>query len=349
MRKETLFRKRLKRVFFILLINVISSAILLAALSLTRFPSILALGAIPIIAVGWFFNKRDIIFTTSFIYLAEFIFSVHYGLISIIQTQTIVQGIFSYSLFTIIAIIINIIRSMNRKIHALNEELIIKNKELEDISIRDHLTKLYNRRYAHEYVYDYANNFLRQLTTPEARKRDSIFSDKVIIVVLADIDNFKLINDAYGHGIGDRVLVAVSERLTAAVRFDDIIIRWGGEEFLLVCNLAKKEFLEHIVSKILYYIRNSKIYINNDVSIEVTLSFGATYFPLFDNAPSLFTFDQTILLCDKALYASKQNGRDQASCIIPKSDCLNEPDGGAQISVDDFFMSREHSTLHVIK
>jgi diguanylate cyclase (GGDEF)-like protein len=323
--------------------------ILLAALSLTRIPTILALGAIPIIATGWFFYKRDIIFTTLFIYFAELVFTIQYGLISIISTQSVAQGIFTYSLFTIIAIIINIIRSMNRRIHALNEELTVKNKELEDISIRDHLTKLYNRRYVHEYIYEYANNFLRQLTTPEARKRDSLFNDTVIIVILADIDNFKQINDAYGHAIGDRVLVEISERLTAAVRFDDIIIRWGGEEFLLVCNLAKKEYLEHIVSKILYHIRNGTFHINERESIKVTISLGATYFPHVDNAPALFSFDQTIVLCDRALYASKQNGRNQAHCIVPNADyCIGPKDAG-QIPVDDFFMNREYSTLRIIK
>jgi diguanylate cyclase (GGDEF)-like protein len=347
--KKILFREQTKRILLVLLINIISSGILITVLVLTKFFTIFVIGAIPIIIVGWYFYKRDVIFSVIFIFFTEIIFIIKYGLMSSLDTQSLMQGLVAYSLFTIVAIIINKIKNLNDKIYVLNEQLLIKNKELENISIRDHLTNLYNRRYAQEYMYEYANKFLHQLTKPDARKRGSSFFDTVIIVILADIDNFKQINDVYGHKAGDNILIEISERLTAALRFDDIIIRWGGEEFLIICNLAKKDYIQHIVTKILHCVSDSKININQKDSITVTVSIGAAYFPVIAHLAVLFSFDQTILLCDKALYASKQNGRNQAQIIIPNFEYYNKLSNVGIISTDVFFENRLYSTMQIIR
>jgi diguanylate cyclase (GGDEF)-like protein len=347
-KKSIFHRKNIKRFLLVLSINIVSSIILISALALTERFQILIFGAIPIIAVGWLFYKLDVIFSAVFIFATESIFTVKVGIVADFQMESLIEGIFAYTLFTVLAIIMNKFKSMSDKIHKLNDELIIKNKELEEISIRDHLTKLYNRRFAQEYLYKYAENFLRQLTIPAENKRNSSLNDKVMIIILADVDNFKYINDTYGHDSGDKILVEISKRLKEMLRFDDIIVRWGGEEFLLVCEITNKEYIEHIVKKILNCIRESKIYLNLAISTTITVSIGAAYFPIVGHLPELFSFDQTIILCDKALYESKKNGRDQACLVTPQFGYFNKFKNSDSISTEVFFENRECSTLRFL-
>jgi len=162
-----------------------------------------------------------------------------------------------------------------------------------------------------------------------------------MILILADIDNFKQINDAYGHRAGDEVLVILAKQLGEAVRFDDIIISWGGEEFLLICPLAQKNYVEQIIAKIMNNVRKIKYSITDKKEIHVTVSIGAIYYPVVSDMPKLLTFEQAIDLCDKALYESKKNGKNQARIIIPNDKYIKENKKLNKISVDSFFNDKK--------
>lgn len=178
------------RALIVLIVNICASTIIITAVALSRMPVLLVTGGIPIIAIGWFFNKRAVLFTAFFLFLAESIYMFNSKVVSGIDLQNVIQHIFVYSFFAAVALVINKMKSMSDKIRSLNDTLLLKNKELQEISVRDNLTNLYNRRYAHEYVFGYASNFVRQLATPEAGKRDPSLNGKVMVVILVDIDNF---------------------------------------------------------------------------------------------------------------------------------------------------------------
>ena len=106
------------------------------------------------------------------------------------------------------------------QVTALRAELRRRTEELDRVSRTDHLTGLFNRRHLDEHLHSVA-----------ASSRRHAFP---VALLLVDVDHFKRVNDAYGHVVGDEVLIDVARRFTAGVRTEDVVGRWGGEEFLVL-------------------------------------------------------------------------------------------------------------------
>jgi len=163
----------------------------------------------------------------------------------------------------------------------------------QDLALIDPLTNLYNRRYIKLNI--------KRLISKYKRNND-YFS-----IILIDLDFFKNINDTYGHIEGDKVLKGISEFIILNVRTNDIVGRWGGEEFIILCPNSYISEAKNISEKLRKGIE--KLYFQND--IKVTASFGVSeYDPLINN-------DQNSLInkVDKALYISKINGRNRVSIV----------------------------------
>ena len=118
---------------------------------------------------------------------------------------------------------------------------------------------------------------------------------------MIDIDYFKKINDTYGHDIGDTVLIDFANILMKSVRDDDVVVRYGGEEFVIVMTATQKEVLLRKAESIRYKIIKSKFSINE----HITASFGVAS----DNGEH--NMDEVIKNADIALYQAKENGRNQ--------------------------------------
>jgi diguanylate cyclase (GGDEF)-like protein len=170
------------------------------------------------------------------------------------------------------------------------------NDRLRFNSERDALTGLRNRRYFNEHV----------LSIDGARPVGGC-------VLLADLDHFKRINDTLGHQAGDAVLATVSHRLSAALRENDKLVRWGGEEFLAVLDPITPEQADRTVERLLYAVRRDPV-LWNGKAIKCTISIGYAYFPMSGSETEI-TLDSAIGLIDKALYMAKRRGRDRA-CLI---------------------------------
>ena len=165
-------------------------------------------------------------------------------------------------------------------------------EKLEWTSKTDPLTGLYNRRYIMERL---ENEFI---TYKRSKKKFSI--------IIADIDFFKKINDTFGHDCGDRVLKVVSKSLQDAVREQDFVSRWGGEEFLLLLPETEIEGASILVDRIKKIIEEQIIEYNR-VQVSITMTFGLTV-----NEDDEMIED-TIKKADNALYKGKRRGR---NCVI---------------------------------
>jgi diguanylate cyclase (GGDEF)-like protein len=178
------------------------------------------------------------------------------------------------------------------------------NERLRFSSEHDPLTGLSNRRYFNEQV----------LAVDGGRPVGGC-------VLLADLDHFKRINDTYGHPAGDAVLAAMSQRLSAALREDDKLVRWGGEEFLAVLGPMTPSQADLTAERLLQAVRREPVMWNGQL-IRCTISIGYASFPMAGSATDI-TLDSAISLVDKALYVAKRRGRDRA-CLIKVVSASNE-------------------------
>lgn len=109
--------------------------------------------------------------------------------------------------------------------------------------------------------------------------------------MIADIDNFKTINDAYGHITGDEVLTEVSKRIRESVRFDDTVVRWGGEEFLIICPMMNQGAAELVMRKLLDGVRSTPVTLSDTIKVPITISIGAIWIPAIRQSPHSLSFD----------------------------------------------------------
>jgi diguanylate cyclase (GGDEF)-like protein len=170
------------------------------------------------------------------------------------------------------------------------------NERLRFSSEHDPLTGLSNRRYFNE----------RVLAVDGGRPVGGC-------VLLADLDHFKRINDTHGHPAGDAVLAAMSQRLSAALRENDKLVRWGGEEFLAVLGPMSPAQADLTAERLLQAVRRDPVLWNGQL-IHCTISIGYASFPMAGAATDI-SLESAISLVDKALYEAKRRGRDRA-CLI---------------------------------
>ena len=185
------------------------------------------------------------------------------------------------------------------------------NRELREMSVTDTLTGLHNRRFLEQ--------TMPMLIAKLARRRVETGRDLVIGALLVDIDHFKQINDRYGHAIGDRVLQRVARALRMSVRDGEFVLRWGGEEFLAVIEMAERAHLDDIARRMHRAINDSC----GDLELAtgtlfagITCSIGYATLPISPTVHDLF-WDDAIQLADFALYAAKNAGRNRWMTIAP--------------------------------
>ncbi|THB66693.1 MAG: diguanylate cyclase [Gammaproteobacteria bacterium] len=187
------------------------------------------------------------------------------------------------------------------------------NEKLKLLTVHDPLTELYNRRYIDDYVIGETNNFIsakqRVLNKPDIRSKS--LKEDIYGVCLVDIDFFKKVNDTYGHKAGDVVLKHFSSALKNQIRADDIIVRWGGEEFLIILKNTKPYYLNILSQKILQKIRELQIPIDNK-TLKITCSMGVVDLPISARHPGFISLENAINIADFALYQAKESGRDIA-------------------------------------
>lgn len=169
------------------------------------------------------------------------------------------------------------------------ENLHARIKELEENSQLDALTKAYNRRAL--------NSYLTNLCEKEKIQEDMHF-------LILDIDDFKNINDTYGHVAGDKVLIFITNLLKKTLRDGDKIFRYGGEEFVIILNRIDNESCLQIAQRILKLISTNKL-IYKGTTLQVTVSIGSTKYHMGDTPIDLLD------RADMALYRSKNNGKNQ--------------------------------------
>lgn len=180
-----------------------------------------------------------------------------------------------------------------QRIRKTNQALATSNEKLKIQSERDPLTGLANRRHFQAAIKELDD---------EGGLSGTVF--------LIDIDHFKRINDVHGHAAGDSVLIAVANRLRAALREDDLVVRWGGEEFLIVVKAREPAYAQGLAQRLLDLLAAPAI-THGSQQIPVTASIGFASFPVAPHGLKL-TWERAIDLVDTVMYMAKAHGRNKA-------------------------------------
>lgn len=164
---------------------------------------------------------------------------------------------------------------------------------------RDPLTRTLNRR------------FLNSILAREVKMASQ--NGMELSVMMLDIDNFKTVNDTYGHSGGDTILQQVAENIFTATRTNDFVFRYGGEEFLVVLIEAGADMARETAERLRQKISDQKFILPDGTTAAITLSVGVS---TFNGHPD---FTHLIKTADQALYKAKQNGRNRTEIAVPFS------------------------------
>jgi diguanylate cyclase (GGDEF)-like protein len=186
----------------------------------------------------------------------------------------------------VLALLYRRVRRSNHALESTNRQLLVQSE-------RDPLTGLPNRRH-----------FQAEMQRLAA---DGTLAGTVFLV---DIDHFKRINDTHGHSTGDSVLVEIARRLRDTLRGDDLIVRWGGEEFLVVVRTLPPDQVEALARRMLGAMAGTPVRHQGHV-VEITGSIGFATFPMEPTRLAV-SWERAINLVDTAMYLAKAHGRNRA-------------------------------------
>jgi len=187
---------------------------------------------------------------------------------------------------------------LEQKNEALNQAL----ENLEKMSLSDQLTGANNR------------HFLKKFLPAEIAKLKREYSSNIsdehgFGIMMVDIDYFKKVNDNYGHDAGDKMLIQFTQILKDSCRESDWIVRWGGEEFVIIARELPLEGLEQLAERIRSNVEIYTFDIGCDQTISCNCSIGIVSFPFIKAKLEMLSWEQTLNIADLALYLAKNNGR----------------------------------------
>jgi diguanylate cyclase (GGDEF)-like protein len=205
-----------------------------------------------------------------------------------------------------------------KTLSATQAQLVEKNLELErayrtleDVSLTDQLTGLRNRRFFLQHVEADVGMTLRRYDDPRHSGEPEYASapGKDLVFFMVDLDHFKEVNDQHGHAAGDAVLVQMQERLREVFRESDYLIRWGGEEFLVLARGTHRDDGKVVAERIRRAVADRPFVLPDGGELVKTCSIGFACFPFVPAEPRLLAWSEVVELADQGLYLVKRSGR----------------------------------------
>ena len=229
-----------------------------------------------------------------------------------------------------------------------SEALALANKELEEMSLTDPLTSARNRRFFTATIQSDVSQAIRAYSSPDPtrsrRNRDIVF-------YLIDADHFKEINDRFGHDAGDQMLIDLTSRISSAIRYSDVLVRWGGEEFLVVSRFCERKEAATLAARVLSAVAGEPFKVKGaGISLHRTVSIGWAAFPWNVASPVDVSYEEVLALADRAIYKAKNSGRNQAIGALPP-ESASEPHtsvahGDTEARVSEIAATAEYITTY---
>jgi diguanylate cyclase (GGDEF)-like protein len=193
------------------------------------------------------------------------------------------------------------------KQHRLRVELGCANQVLQEASLTDPLTGCRNRRFFDLTIFGETSQVLRSYASRQLHHTSDL------ILYMVDLDDFKEINDRYGHGAGDKVLTDMCKRIRATIRNSDILVRWGGDEFLIVSRNSNRKEAAHFAGRILNAVGGVRAAVASEGGdIHQSCSIGWAAFPWYPDQPNDVPLEAVLGLADRGVYEAKIGGKNRA-------------------------------------
>ena len=184
------------------------------------------------------------------------------------------------------------LRKQNLALHKLSAELSLSNRKNEELAITDELTKTYNRRYM-------IQRFKELLAV-------AIRNEQPLSCLMLDVDNFKGYNDSYGHDIGDKVLQYLATTIKENSRTGNIVSRFGGEEFVIVCPHTTLDQAKEYAERLRKLISDKPLMLDKELLLFVTVSIGVS-----TKEKQTTEYETMIQKADKNMYRAKERGKNR--------------------------------------
>ncbi len=207
---------------------------------------------------------------------------------------------------------------LKRQVEQRTSELGERNRQLEDLngklmqaSFTDSLTELYNRRYLDQFIEGQINSIDRE-SEEKAAAKDADFEhyqQTVLFFMMIDLDGFKAINDTFGHAAGDLALLQVRDELLDCTRASDTVIRWGGDEFLIIGRTQNVSGIANFAERVRLSVTERVYRVGNGHTAHMSCSVGAVPYPFAPLRSELLSWEQALNIADSAAYVVKSNGR----------------------------------------
>jgi len=212
--------------------------------------------------------------------------------------------------FVVLLLVYWFVRDQRKKVHferelnlKLEQKVAERTAELEKVSLTDQLTGAHNRRFLDKNI----GKEIAQLNRVYFERKDEI--EQKLGFIMLDMDHFKQVNDVYGHDAGDKVLVQLVKIISDTCRPSDWVVRWGGEEFVVVAHAENMDELQQLAERIRINIEDHGFDIDKGKELKKTCSIGISSYPFMKANAETLTWNQTLNFADVALYAAKNNGR----------------------------------------
>ncbi len=210
----------------------------------------------------------------------------------------------------------------------LDRALTQAHMELREDSLTDLLTGARNRRFFASTIEADVQQAMRRYAKAgqgeDPHNRDLVF-------YLVDADYFKQINDRYGHDFGDKVIVETAKRISTAIRNSDVLIRWGGDEFLIVSRYTDRRDARTLAERVLEAVGTEEFEIHG-TKLRRSCCVGWAVFPWYCDQPEEVSYTDVLRLADTALYKAKSDGKNRAMGMMPSNSKRN-PDGATDCSL----------------
>lgn len=197
------------------------------------------------------------------------------------------------------------------------------NRKFKDLSLTDQLTGLRNRRFIQNNLDREVDIILKMNSKSASNPAHKAQGESVHIFFLVDIDHFKPINDVHGHKAGDQVLKQIRTVLEKVFRKTDYLVRWGGEEFLVITRFSNRQQAAELAERLRQTVESHEFDIGNEKTLKKTCSIGFACYPFLVNRPECLMWEQVIDIADRCMYTAKQSSRN-AWVGLSNIDCNEE-------------------------